>query len=63
MIRHARLKKTNEVVHVLGDGGNGYTIVVRPRTALSRKGNWGDVMTVRNDNLLIDKQEEAVVVS
>lgn len=51
-----RVKKTGEIVYPMGATNNaGYTLVLFPFKSPSRKGNRGDLRSVRSDNLIQDK--------
>lgn len=58
MIQMAKIKKTGQQVKVLGSGDKkGYTMVVINNGGKTKKGNYGQVVSVRNDNLEIERQE------
>lgn len=53
-----RLKKTGKIVYALGKEGNGYTCVLYPFGRQAKSGNYGHVMTVRNDNLVFERDKK-----
>lgn len=63
MIHVAKIKKTGEVVSIVGEFERGYKTVVRKLDTPNRSGHWGETFNVKNENLSIEQQEEAIVSS
>ena len=57
MLKVQRIKKTNQIVHVLGKESANHSLVLFPSVHKNRKGNWGSVQVVRNDNLVDDNPQ------
>ena len=51
MLRTQRIKKTGEIVHVIGKADSGHSYVLFTFATKTRAGNWGNVQLVCNDNL------------
>lgn len=57
MLKVTRIKKTREIVQVVGSADNGYSLVLfNFGGRKSNKGNLGVIQVVRNDNLITDNE-------
>lgn len=61
MIQIAKIKKTGEVVQVVGEGERGYTMCLRKLSNKNKSGNRGELFSVKNENLQVEKQETYVI--
>ena len=52
-----RLKKSNKIVYPLGKNGNNHTNVLFPFGRKSKNGMRGEIMSVRNDNLIYERNK------
>ena len=59
MLKVTRIKKTQQIVHVVGNAGSNHSFVLFPFTTKTRKGDWGKIQRVRNDNIVHDRPELA----
>lgn len=55
MLNVHRIKKTNQIVHVIGKADSGHSFVLFPFNRIAKSGDRGVVQSVRNDNLVEDK--------
>lgn len=52
-----RIKKTREIVYPMGKAdGNNHTLVLFQHKRQTKAGNYGNIRTVRNDNLIKDRE-------
>ena len=52
-----RIKKTKEIVHPIGAAPkNGYILCLFPFKERSRRGKYGDLRSVKNENLVKDRE-------
>ena len=51
-----RIKKTREIVYPLGKADNNHTLVLFRNETKSKKGNWGSIRKVRDENIVKDRE-------
>ena len=51
-----RIKKTREIVYPLGKADNNHTLVLFRNKTKSNKGNWGNIRSVRDENIIKDRE-------
>lgn len=56
MLSVTRIKKTKQIVFPVGKADANHTLVLFPYNRTSKKGHRGCVQSVRNDNLVSDKE-------
>lgn len=60
MMKIVRMKKTGQMVHEVHKVDSNHTMVLFPFTGISRRGNRGVCQPVRNDNLVVERQEPGI---
>ena len=52
-----RIKKSKQIVYQLGKADNNHTLVLFPLKNKTKKGNYGAIQSVRNDNIIKDRED------
>lgn len=47
-----KIKKTNQTVYPMGSSGSMHTLVLKPFDFISKRGSRGELMRVKNSNLI-----------
>jgi hypothetical protein len=56
MLEVTRVKKTRQIVYPMGKAGFNHTLCLFPFKKKTKKGMWGVTQSVRNDNLVTDRE-------
>jgi hypothetical protein len=56
MLEVTRVKKTRQIVYPMGKADSNHTLCLFPFKKKTKKGNWGVTQSVRNDNLITDRE-------
>ena len=57
MLSVTRIKKTKQIVYPVGKADANHTLCLFPLKKMTKKGHRGAVQSVRNDNLVSDKEQ------